>query len=535
MEQQMRRRLVGESRFGRKKTARGKNGIAVSSHPIVSQIAVDTLNAGGNAVDAVMAASVAQTVVEPHMTTICGMLSMLHYDAATGEASYLNGGINRPKELTHLAPTELRTGKSVGVPGFWAAVESALERLGSKPKSELLKPAIDLAREGFEVNHFLYGMAFEQIGSLGRYPEGRNVFFPEGRLIEVGEILRQPDLADTLERLIDDGAEYFYRGEFAKRMVETVQNAGGVLTLDDLDRYAVRWGDPARSTYRDYDVLGSPPPDAGGTHVIEILNLLELIPLERWGPSTESPDTLYWMLRFCGEVYAEGAKIRDPEFFDVPLDLLVSKSYAQQRFELMRMADPQPVAKPPYSGSNHLTVVDGDGNIATVLHSVMSQPWTNGLFVDGVQLWAGAEHFLRTMPPAGGRGTSYLAPTLLLRQGKPVLAAGSPGHGLIQNVVQNTVNILDFGLDIEQSVHRPRFGALSVDTFLADPVGPPSYLIEADLDEAVRAEVVSRGIRLDACNPWNFYMGSYEGVHLAEDGTMSACADPRRAGKAIAV
>lgn len=533
MDQALRRQLTGEARFGRKHADRGRNGMVVTSHPIVTNAAVEILRGGGNAADAALGASVVQTVVEPHMTTICGVLSMLYYDAESGQTTYLNGSMDRPENLTSLVPADLSTGKSVAVPGFWAAFEAGLERHGSRSKSDLVGPAIELARQGFEVHPFLYGMAFEQIGTLGRYAEGREMFFPDGRLIEVGEVLKQPALAETLENLVADGADYFYRGTFAKKMVETVQRAGGVMTLDDLDRYEARWMEPARGTYRGFDVVGSPPPDTGGMHVIEILNLLELIPLAEWGPPTASADTLYWMMRFCGEVFTEGGKVRDPAFFDVPLDLMVSKEFAQHRFELMKMSAPRPAPRAAYPGSNHVTVVDADGNVASILHSVMSLPWSNGLFVDGVQLWAGAAHFLRNLPPGGARGTCYVAPTIILKNGKPVLTAGSPAVGLIQNIVQNTVNILDFGIDIEDSVHRPRFGGPSMASML-DPSLPPSYSIEADIDEAVRGEVSSRGLELDICNPWNFHLGSYEGVHIAEDGTMSSCADPRRAGKALA-
>ncbi|WP_157987781.1 gamma-glutamyltransferase family protein [Jiangella endophytica] len=534
MDDAARKRLTDQARFGRKEVARGRNGIAVTSNPIVTQAAVDVLKSGGNAADAALGASVVQAVAEPHMTTICGVLSMLYYDARTGATTYLNGSMNRPEKLESLSVDDLTTGRSVAVPGFWAAFEAALDRHGTKPRSELVAPAIELAREGFEVYPFLYGMAFEQAGTLGRYREGRELFFPRGGLIEVGEVLRQPALAETLEQLVAGGADYFYRGAFAEKMVATVQAAGGVLSRKDLDEYAVRWMEPARGTYRGYDVAASPPPDTGGTHIIEILNLLELIPVTEWGPPTESADSLYWMLRFCGEVFADGGKLRDPEFFDVPLDLIVSKEYAQQRFEMMKMSAPRPTRTPIYPGSNHVTVVDGEGNVASILHSVMSMPWTNGLFVDGVQLWAGAAHFLSQLPPPGGRGTCYVAPTIIFKDGAPVLAAGSPSVSLIPNIVQNTVNILDFGIDIEDSVHRPRFGGPTVGT-MRDPSAPPVYAIEADIDETLRAEVISRGVGLEVCNPWSIHSGSYEGVHIAADGVMSACADPRRTGKAAAV
>lgn len=527
-----RKALTDAARFGRKRGVQGQDGIAITSHPIATRIATDTMRAGGNAADAALAASVAQTVVEPHMTTICGVLSLLYFDAATGQTTYLNGSMARPRDLVSFTQADIGTARSVAVPGFWAAFEAAVERHGSLEKADLVAPAIELAGEGFEVYPFLYGMAFEQMETLGRHPEGRDVFFPDGRLIDVGEVLRQPRLAETLNRLVDEGSDYFYHGPFAQKMVDVVQAAGGVLTREDLEDYEVRWMEPARGTYRGYEVVASPPPDRGGTHVIEILNLVEQIPLLEWGPPTQSADTLYWLSRFCGEVYADGFSQRDPRDHYVPLELITSKEFAAQRFELMRMNDPRAVTSPPYPGSNHVTVVDRRGNVATILHSVMSLPWTNGLIVDGVQLWAGAVHFLNNLPNAGGRGSCYVAPTIIFKEGRPVLAAGSPSVGLIQNIVQNTINILDFGMDIESSVHTPRFGGPTMNPSLASPFG--TYYCEADIDESLRKEVAARRILFDVVNPWNYHSGSYEGVHLI-DGTGHACADPRRAGAAEAI
>jgi gamma-glutamyltranspeptidase/glutathione hydrolase len=532
MDTQVRNQLTDAARFGRKRPASGRDGIAVTSHPIATRVATDTLRVGGNAADAALAASVAQTVVEPHMTTICGVLSMLYFDAKTGHTTYLNGSMTRPAGLTSFGPADIPTGKSVAVPGFWAGFEAALERHGSMKKDDLVAPAIELASQGFEVHPFLYGMAFEHIGSLGRYPGGRETFFRDGRLIEVGELLRQPRLAETLANLVDGGNDFFYRGALAQHMVETVQAAGGVLTRQDLEDYDVRWMEPAAGSYRGYDVVGSPPPDRGGAHIIEILNLIEQIPLLEWGPPTQSADSLYWLIRFCGEVYTDGCQWRDPRDFHVPLQLLTSKEFAAQRFELMKMSDPKAIGTPPYPGSNHVTVVDKDGSIASVLHSVMSLPWSNGLFVDGVPLWAGAVHFLDNLPKAGGRGSCYVAPTIIFKDGVPILTAGSPSFSLIQNIVQNTVNILDFGVDIETSVHTPRFGGPTRNSFVANDFG--AYHCEADIDEALRNEVTERGIHFDVVNPWNFHSGSYEGVHLI-NGVAHACADPRRTGAAEAV
>ncbi|WP_077035905.1 gamma-glutamyltransferase [Pelomonas sp. KK5] len=299
----------------------------------------------------------------------------------------------------------------------------------------------------------------------------------------------------------------------------------------------MRWQEPAWGSYKGHRIAGSPPPDNGGTHLIEILQLLEQLPLKQWGAPHESADTLYWLARCCTEVFNEGGRQRDPASFHLPLALITSKAYAQQRLELMKMSLPDTFSATgvPYPGSNHLTVVDAQGNIATVLHSVMSMPWSNGLIVDGVNIWAGGAHFLRQMPKPGGRGTLYVAPHIVFDESgtQPLLAGGSPSVGLIPACVSNILNIVEFGQDIETSVHQPRVGGPSLAAMLTP--GNLSTTIEVDCgDEALRADVKARGLPLETVSPWNFMLGSYEGIHLKADGSAEACADPRRAGAAEA-
>lgn len=529
--------LTARAVFGPKRKASGANGVAVSSHPVVSRVAAKVLRQGGNATDAVLAAAAAQAVVEPHMTTIFGVLSLLHHDAASGETSYLNGSMNAPKAgLPGFGAADLAGGRGVAVPGFWAAWEAARERFATWPSERLLAPAIEIARDGFPIYPFLYGMMFEQVAKLGLYPEGRETYFKDNALKNPGDRLAQPRLADTLEQLAAKGADYFYRSEFTQRVVDAVKAAGGVLTLEDFDDYQVRWMEPAWGDYRGHRIAGSPPPDNGGTHLIEILNLVELIPLAEWGPPTESPETLYWLARFCNEVFVEGGKQRDPNSWPLPLETILSKDYARIRFELMKMSEPRAATRDeaPYPGSNHLTVVDAAGNVATVLHSVMAMPWSNGLIVDGVSIWAGAGHFLRQMPNPGDRGTCYVAPHIIFgKDGKPLIAAGSPSIGLIPNCIQNALNLIDFGLDIEASVHRPRVGGPSIASMMSG--GPPQVMVEVDCgDAAIHDAVRAKGLAIDLVSPWSFHAGSYEGVHMPGGGLAEACGDPRRAGAAEA-
>ena len=520
--------------FGRKRAAHGRDGLAVSSHPIVSRVATNVLRDGGNAVDAILAASLAQTVVEPHMTTAFGVLSMMHYDAATGATSYVNGSMNAPLAgLPGFNVADLAGGRGVAVPGFWAAWEASRERFAALSREALAAPAIELARTGVPIYPFLYGMMFEQIGKLGLYPQGRDIYFRDNALRGPGDTIVNPRLAETLEKMATGGVDYFYRSAFTEKVVDIVRQAGGVLTMEDFDRYDVRWMEPSWGSYRNYKIAGSPPPDNGGTHIIEILNLVEQIPLKEWGMPTESADSLYWLARFCLEVYSEGSKQRDPKSWPLPLETILSKDHAAKRFELMKMSDPKPIEAPAYPGSNHLTVVDAQGNVATVLHSVMALPWSNGLIVDGMNLWAGGGHFFRQMPNPGDRATCYVAPHIIFgSDGKPVLAAGSPSVGLIQNCVTNALNILDFGMDIETSVHQPRIGGPSVG---AGGLASNTFSLEVDCgSEAMHAGLRKRGLQFNLVNPWNFHGGSYEGIHISADGIASACGDPRRAGAADA-
>lgn len=521
---------VEPARFGRKQGARGTRGMVICSHPLGTRAGVNVLRAGGNACDAALCTSVTQTVVEPHMTTITGMLSMLYFDAATRKTTYVNGGMNMPLAgLPGFNVADLKTGRGAGVPGFWAGFEAALARHGTKSRRELMAPAIHFARNGFTIHPFLYGEMFAQLDTIGITATGRRIYMPEGSLLSPGATLKQLEAADTLERLVEEGNKYFYHGEFARKYCEVVKAANGVITEEDFARYEVRWQEPARSSYRGYEIAASPPPDNGGTHIIEALNMFELLDIPKWGPPTDSPETLYHMVRINNEVMEAGAKQTDPASHPVPLELIVSKQYARMRLDLLRMHEPTDSAKPaPPPGSNHVTVVDGKGNVATILHSVMALPWSNGLFAAGVSIAASAGHFFRVMPRPGDRATAYVAPNIIFKDGKPVLASGSPSVGLIGNILQNTVNHLDFGMSLEASVHRPRFGGGSQGQ-------PGSNYVEVDLPEAVRTAVAKKGVAFHVVSPWHFMNGSFEGIAIdPSSGRMTGCGDPRRNAQAEA-
>ena len=264
--------------------------MAITSHPLATRAAVDILERGGNACDAALAASITQTVVEPHMTTITGCLSQMYFDQATGETTYVNGNVNAPMApLPGYGRHDLAGGRGVAVPGWWGGFEAAHDRHGSLPRKDLMADAIAYARDGFEMHPFLWGEVFIQSEKIGRTAAGREIFFDGNAIPRPGTTLYQKQAADTLERLAEEGNDYFYRGDFAKKVCEVVQGAGGVLTPEDFERWEPRWQEPAWGSYRDLKIAGSPPPDNGGTHIIEMLHMLEFLDLEGLGRRPSRP------------------------------------------------------------------------------------------------------------------------------------------------------------------------------------------------------------------------------------------------------
>jgi gamma-glutamyltranspeptidase/glutathione hydrolase len=224
--------LIEAAHFGPKQLATSRKGMAICTHPLASQEAINILHEGGNACDAALTCSVTQAVVEPHMTSITGVLSMLYYDAKSGKTTYVNGSGNAPKaELPGFNAGDLRTGRGVAVPGFWAGFEAAAKRHGKLDRKRLIAPAIHYARAGFQTHPFLWGEIFTQAHMLGLTDQGREIFLPHKIIPRPGEMLYQKRAADTLERLAAEGNDYFYRGAFAREFVDVVRGAGGVITL----------------------------------------------------------------------------------------------------------------------------------------------------------------------------------------------------------------------------------------------------------------------------------------------------------------
>ncbi len=525
------------ARTGRKQAVSGSKGMVVTSHPLATRAAINVLKDGGNACDAALAAAAMQLIVEPHMTALTGGLSMLYREHASGKAGYINGNVNAPlAPLPGYSGADLTTGRGVPVPGWWPAFEAAREKWGTRSRAQLLNPAIEVAREGFEINSWLYRSIAACAGMIGIHEQGREMFYPDGYLVNPGDLLKQERAGRTLERLRDEGMDYYLR-DFADAFSRECQSGGGVITPEDFQAYRPMVQRPVEGTYRGARIIGSPAPDDGGQQLIEAFNLLELIDLKRLGPPTESFETLSHLIRVHNEVYYAPPRQGDLDSAPKPIEILLSKEYARMRFELMSMYEPRSTAPTPTPGTIHISVVDGQRNVASVTHSHMASPWVNGLFAEGFQLSGGGSFFQRILPQPGSRATVYLAPNIVLRGNDPVIVSGSPSVSLVACVLQNLVNLLDFGMTVEQSVHAPRFGTR--------PHSPergwePGTTLECGFSPAIQKEFVAwarkRRLWHRLTQPWNTLTGNFEGIALdPASGRMSSCADPRRVGAAEAL
>lgn len=531
--------LFSEAVCGRKTAVSTTGGMVITGHPVATRIAVDVLNAGGNAADAAVAASLSEVVIEPHLSSLMGGFSMLYYDAAGQGFRYLNGNVNAPSApLDGLGPSTSHAPVAVTVPGYWAAVETAVADLGSRPLADLMAPTIALAEDGFPIYPGLWGEMFMRVDTVARTQEGRDIYFRDGTLLDPGETLRQPALARTLHRLAEEGSDFFYRGAFAQVLCQRLSPLGGMVTPKDMAAYRVRWDDPVRGRYRGHDVIASPAPDVGGVYLLEMLNVLDGVDLAAMGHPVSSPDTLELLTRLTRMTLDRGADYGDPACEPLPMDSILSPRAADlRRAELLDMlarfrdgsgqaaGDGAPTPAP---GSCHVTIIDGAGNIASVLHSQYCLPWGTGLFVDGVSISTPGCHFLRHRPPPGGRASIQICPNMFFKDGRPVLVSGSPSLSLIPAIVQCTTALLDFGMSIEETVHQPRFGGYS-------DADPSALMIEAGFPAASVAALKRSGQALVETPPWNARMGAFEGIYIDDQGIRHACGDPRRTSLPMAL
>ncbi|MDT9598729.1 gamma-glutamyltransferase [Sphingosinicella rhizophila] len=493
-----------------------------TSHPLATEAGLTALRRGGTAVDAYLAAAAVQTVVEPTMTGLGGGLGIMVFDPATGKSRAVGGMALLPaaENVSTFDDDAFQSGRTATVPAWVSAAHGAWKKWGKLAWSDLWTDALSCARDGFIVDQLLWGTIWEYRNVPGITQAGRDVWYPGGRLVCVGEELRQPALARTIEGVAEQGPDYFYRGDFARHYVDVAQAAGGRLTLDDMASA------PDKIIDMDLPELVLANGDAlhtSGLLFALALNLASIGNLGKMGRPTEDADSLYLSMRIIEESWHHGLALAQSGTagfggFQQAIDA-VSPEAAEKLWPQVKSGPPH-----PFDGMSMdtcgIVAIDESGLIAHGTHSTTSTPFGVGLIADGVLLARPVYHFARRpVPLPAGWGTSLL----MLRGGKPLFTAASPSISAIQNVFQNSVNVLEWGMTPGESVQQPMFGATLY------PSQRP--IIEATMGETIIADVERRGLKVQRVSPWEQEMGSCHSLHIAEDGTLDGAADPRRLGR----
>jgi gamma-glutamyltranspeptidase/glutathione hydrolase len=467
---------------------RARTGIVASQNFIASHVGMDVLMEGGNAVDAAVATAFALAVTHPAAGNIGGG-GFLVYRRAGGEAVAYDFRETAPagaspamflQDGKYDADRHHHSHLSVGVPGTVAGLHLAWKEQGKLDWSRLLEPAIFLAREGFMVTDGLARSLRQVLPEMKPYPASVAQFSRAGTPYEAGDLLRQGDLARTLERIADRGREGFYEGETARLIEREMQAHGGLITQADLKAYAPRRREVLRGTYRGYEVLTMPPASSGGTCLLEMLNVLEGYDLAAKGFGSAA--TVHLITEVMRRAFADRARyLGDPEFNPgMPLARLISKEYATAlrrtiRADRASTSSPQSFEWPAQSTqTTHLSVVDADRNAVALTYTLEESYGVKavvpgagfllnnemGDFNAGPGL-TNAEGLIGTPPnlvAPGKRMVSSMTPTILAKDGKVFMVIGSPGgRTIINTVLLTTLNVVDFGMNIQEAIDAPRF------------------------------------------------------------------------------
>ncbi|WP_043008770.1 gamma-glutamyltransferase [Comamonas testosteroni] len=468
-----------------------KNGMVASEQELATQIGVDILKAGGNAVDAAVAVGFALAVALPNAGNIGGGGFMMVHDAKSGKDIALDfrevapRGASRTMYLDAdgkvIDGKSLHTHYAVGVPGTVAGMTHALSRWGSMPLARVMAPAIALADKGYPVSVTLAKTLEQEKKQMGRWPATQAVFWKNGAPLQTGERLVQKDLAQSLRLISQQGAKAFYQGAIAQKIAAEMAPHANAITLQDLRDYKVAEREPVRGSYRGYQIVTMPPPSSGGAHLIQILNMMERWPMNQWGAN--SAQSVHYMTEAMKLAYADRSEyLGDPDFVKIPLKGLISKSYAGELAAGIKpqqarpSQDIRPGRPQAYESdqTTHYSVVDKAGNAVAVTYTLNTN-FGSGIVARGTGILLNNEMDDFSAKPgvanayglvggdanavqAGKRPLSSMTPTLVLKDGKPVLVTGSPGGArIITTVLQQIVNHIDFGMNPAEAASTPRF------------------------------------------------------------------------------
>jgi gamma-glutamyltranspeptidase/glutathione hydrolase len=521
--------------------------MVVTNHPLGSAAGAEMLAAGGNAVDAAIGALFTLTVVEPMMVGIFGA-GMTHLRLADGRHLVIDNYTTAPaasrpdmfRPVSDTWPDYLRAEgdvnlvglRSVGVPGTLKAWAEAVARFGRLDLETVMQPAIRHAERGFRATPYLVAAVTETAPDLARFPETARTFLPGGVPIKAGDLIAMPEYAATLRLVAAKGPGVLYGGDLGATVADYMRRDGGIITQEDLARYETIERQPIRGRYRGFEITGPPPPTAGGLHLVEMLNILEGFDPRGLGFGTA--DYFHLMAEVLKIGFADrNACTGDPAFVDIPVARLLSTEHAAMRRAQIRMdrAGEYGVTGGVAAGSahtTHVTTADADGNVVAMTQTInnlfgskATVPGTGMLLNNTMALFDPHPGTPASIAP-GKRVTSSMAPTIVLRDGKPAWALGLPGGvRIFTSVFQAVVNLIDHRMSLQEALEAPRIWSQGQELEM-----------EHDIPAAVRDAVAARGHEVVAVGG---VAGGMNAVAFAADGTLEGAACWRADGTPIGV
>jgi len=540
-------RLTGAN-FASRSEVIATHGMAATSQPLATQVALDVLKDGGSAVDAAIAANAMLGLVEPTGCGVGGDLFAIVWDANAKTLAGLNASGRSPRSLTldyfrehgieqipYLGPL------TVSVPG---AVDGWYElhgRYGRLPMTRLLAPAIAYAEQGFPVSETIAWLWQENVESRKDFPGVRETYMPRGHAPEKGEVFRNPRLAETYRQIAAGGRDAFYKGEIARKIASYMKDEGGFLSYEDLAAHRSEWVQPLSTSYRGYDVYELPP-NSQGIAALQLLNVLEGYDLKSMGFG--SAEYIHTFVEAKKVVYEDRARYyADPDFYRAPVETLISKEYAARRRALIspeHAADEYEAGDPRLEAGDtiYLTVADSDGNMVSLIQSNYGDlgsgmtPGDLGFMLQNRGSLFSLEEGHPNVFAPGKRPFHTIIPAFVMKDGRPYMSFGLMGGSMQpQGHAQILVNMIDFGMNLQAAgdAARIRHAGSSQPTDEVMTDGGIVYL-ESGIGDAVRDELRKRGHRI-ATRPGVY--GGYQAILWdAAEGVYYGASDPRKDGQA---
>ncbi len=546
---------------GPKAPVTGLKAAATTDSAIVTETMVDVLKQGGNAADAGIAGCLVQAAVEPFMTNHAGLVTFLYYEARTGKIHQLDSLGAFPSGLPPFKPVPAGTGPyaamppSAIIPGFMPGLKAIHQKFGSRPWADLCAPAVRWAEQGHPVSTFEYGVNIFGEKFITYFPEGRDFYQPKGYFANVGEVFVPKGLAQTLQGVAKHGPDYMIAGPWAERFVAKANKMGWKITLEHMTETPPRWVEPLRIPHQEYEVVSLGPPQAQGIYIAIALGVLKHLGIRDMKPGSAEH---IWAM---GHALRQGGRhweyAQDDTVYGVPRDELLDDGYHAHLAKLIRKARPKldlsehirltgdvgmagdmmsnfggAFGKPRLtqshseqpSGSCELAVVDAEGNWVQMMNTLQGSG-IPGMVIDGVPMVGSHSTFGALASPMdatlvkGAKARCIIGNTMVLKGGRPVLSAGSPGN-VHCTVPQVLTYALDFKLDLYASVDAPRMLPMTEARAIS---------IEDRLAPGVVEDLHRLGVRVGVAPGYDYHMGSFSVIGRDErSGTYTAVADPRR-------